>query len=157
MTQCATGALTKLLFSAGLLVVGVDREAHLATKRGIFAASVSKLPTPGSLKEAESVVGAFDAVVLFGEEDYENFEHARKNAATQMQDIPLENQIWMDGSLQEIRRVLKKGGKLSMEIFGSESFICTSLAAAGYKLCTMESLYHLENGLPRLRVVAEVE
>ena len=152
--QCQEGALTKLLFSAGLLVVGVDQHVHAATKRGLFTVSVTELSLPGSLQEAEKVVGAFDAVVLYGNQESQQCNGKAKGCSPP----PLEDQIWMKGSLEEIRRVLKSSGTLCVETLGHEAMIRQSLSDHGYEICVLEIVArgNSSSAADRIRVVAQV-
>ena len=145
--QCGNGALTKLLFSAGLLVVGADPEPAAANKRGLFAAQVERLDTPGALKEAVDAVGIFDTAVLFGEI------------------IPmggLEAQIWSPEALGEVAAVLRVGGSLCLEIevdsntkSGIEQQIKEALTSAGFELSSLQVLRRsAATKTDRVRIVA---
>lgn len=131
--QCGNGALTKLLFSAGLLVVGADPEPASANKRGLFASKVERLDQDGALEEAADAVGAFDVAVLFGD------------VAPDGQG--LEAQIWRPEALAEIARVVRPEGSLCLEIevqsntqAGIEQKVKEALGPAGFELKSVQVL-----------------
>lgn len=128
--QCENGALTKLLFSAGLLVVGVDPAPAAATKRGLSAVAVQRLDVEGALAAAASVVGVFDAVVILG-------SSSGGGGGTK-----LEEQIWKKESLREIGRVLRPRGRLCMDIEieagRGEGEIQQLLQSAGFEVTVFE-------------------
>jgi SAM-dependent methyltransferase len=147
--QCGTGALTKLLFSAGLLVVGADPETTAATKRGLYTAKVETLNRKGSLDDALKKVGVLDAAVLLGDSG----EDAGKG---------LERQVLLPEALIELARVLRPGGNLCLELemeAGNEVDIMNRLMdllqPAGFELKMCEVLCRNElTGSDRVRLIA---
>jgi hypothetical protein len=141
--QCGTGALTKLLFSAGLLVVGADREAGAAARRGLPAVAVPRLDAPGALAPAAALGGAFDAAVLYGA--------AAAGAEA------LEARLWSAAGLEEGSAVLRTGGKLAAEWeAGPEgaAAAAAALRAAGFAVEVQEAVAPRAGGAPRARVIA---
>lgn len=140
--QCGDGALTKLLFSAGLLVVGADPQPSAAAKRGLVAATVQRLDQEGALQDALVSVGAFDAIVLFGSVD------SASRAA-------LERQIWEVEALKEVRRALKVGGSLVLEVEASEAAGKRDrFEVGGLKVVLWEEVPQIDSRT-RVRVVAK--
>ncbi|KAL4523822.1 hypothetical protein Ndes2526B_g08055 [Nannochloris sp. 'desiccata'] len=147
--QCGNGALTKLLFSAGLLVVGADPEPTAATKRGLYTAKVETLHQKGGLDDALTKVGVLDAAVLLGESGV----NAGKG---------LEGQVLLPEALIELARVLRPGGNLCLELemeAGNEVDIMNRLMdllqPAGFELKMCEVLCRsIPTGNDRVRLIA---
>jgi len=148
--QCGNGALTKLLFSAGLLVIGADREPTAATKRGLYTAKVDTLNRKGGLDDALAKVGVLDAAVLLGESG----ENAEKEC--------LEREVLLPEALIELARVLRPGGNLCLELEmepGSDVDIMNRLIdvlqPAGFELKMCEVLCrNIRTGNDRVRFIA---
>jgi HAD superfamily hydrolase (TIGR01549 family) len=149
--QCGNGALTKLLFSAGLLVVGADPEPAAATKRGLYTAKVENLTQNGVLDDALAKVGVLDAAVLLGESGTD----AGKG---------LEGQILSIEALTELARVLRPAGSLCLELeveAGDEVDIMNRLMdllqPARFELIMCEVLRrNIETGNDRVRFIASL-
>lgn len=103
--QCGDGALSKLLFSAGVLVVGADIDNKAALKRGLAAIRVEDLTVSGSLGKAAEIVKSrvFDAVVLL----------CKNGSGSTM--TAMEQQMGTPRGMREVARVLRGGGVLCVE------------------------------------------
>jgi len=145
--QCGTGALTKLLFSAGLLVVGADAAPAAATRRGLQAVGVAELGAPGALEPALALAGEFDAVVLYG-------------GAGEGAGAGLELQVWRAEGATEVARALRPGGGLAVEsevaVAGGEAAARAVVEGAGLRVESVQEVLAAgpAGEAARLRLVA---
>eukprot|EP00878_Enallax_costatus_P040110 GHUV01046100.1.p1 GENE.GHUV01046100.1~~GHUV01046100.1.p1 ORF type:complete len:315 (+),score=113.05 GHUV01046100.1:3-947(+) len=141
---CGDGALTKMLASKGLVVVGVDSDITAGLKRGLRCVQFQDEPLgAGSLSNAVEVAGTSGAVLIY----------TAPAAACGFSS----SQCLTSAALQEYRTVLAVGGHLCIEApLGSGSTadsIRSELAAAGYAVRALQVL-PAAAGSQRLRLIA---
>lgn len=132
---CGDGALTKVLASRGLRVLGVDADVTAATRRGLRAAAFQGPPLArGSLAGAAALLPRAADVVLLHETAAASVPQRFDVAAATAAD-----------ALAEYKRLLRPGGALALEApLGAaasaegKDAISARLNAAGYDLllCT---------------------
>lgn len=128
---CGDGALTKMLASKGLLVVGADADVSVGIKRGLKCVQYQGAPlSQGSLAGAVAVAGAVDAVLVY-------------TGAAAQHGLTSEECL-SAAALQEYKQVLKLGGRLCVEVPGGADITADSirgcLEAAGYAVETLQLL-----------------
>eukprot|EP00887_Chlorella_sp_A99_P004575 scaffold4.g4575.t1 len=136
---CGNGALTKLLFSSGLQVIGVDEDVAAARRRGLPAVQLAPLHlAAGALQpELSAVGGTFDVALLYCPPGDSG-------------DVPLAGSWWQREALAEVRRALKPSGRLCVEAPGpAPAALRAALAAAGFEAAALEAA-----GPGRVRLVA---
>lgn len=102
---CADGALTKMLFSSGLMTVGADTDTRKASSRGLYTIILpQELGATGLLQAVvQAPFSHFDALLFREEEDKCNARIA--------------NAFWTIPALQQMKDILvPKGGKIVVEM-----------------------------------------
>lgn len=142
---CGDGALTKMLASKGLVVVGADADISAGVKRGLRCTQYQGAPlSRGSLAPAAAEAGAVDAVLVYtGAAAGHGFSSEDCLAAE---------------ALQEFKQVLKSGGRLCLEVPAGSNMtadiIRERLEAAGYSVLALQLL---PAGVCRIRLVAGLQ
>lgn len=110
---CGNGALTKMLASKGLQVVGVDADTTLAQKRGLQNVQFQGAPLNHGCLSAAASRAPFDAVLLYA-------AGAGSVAAVTPQ---TDHTSWLTtdncfarSALEEVSSVLTSGGRLCLEL-----------------------------------------
>ena len=121
-------------------VIGVDEEVAEATRRGLLAVALSPLVLgAGSLQpELAAMGGLFDAAVLYVPSSAA--AAADGSGSSSGGGGGLADSLWRAGSLAELRRVLKPGGRLCVQApLADEAAARGGLEAAGWALTAWET------------------
>ena len=174
---CGDGALSKMLASKGLQVVGVDECVAAAEKRGLKCVELQgSLLSSGALAAARGAAGeeGFDAVLVYALASCSSRNDAVGNS------LPLDAPAGISSSggnsrasltaqdclvaeaLAEMKTVLRPGGRVCLEVAwegsekGDAAAVRQQLADAGWALRAWEWKKMGVTQNPRLRLVAEI-